>query len=1113
MQDTSGAKVEMKRKPVSIPTYVPYPADRNPVFYEKRAYQGASGRIYPLPLTDRLRHEKTDKAYDSVTLENRYIKIMVLPEIGGRIHMGLDKTNDYHFIYHNRVIKPALIGIAGPWISGGIEFNWPQHHRPTTFMPLETALEENADGSRTVWVGEVEPLYRTKSMMGVTVYPDRSYVKVKVRAYNRTCFPQQFMWWANLGVHVNEDYRIIFPPDVGHVAFHDRAFVSGWPILKGIYAGNDFKDGVDGSWFKNHMEGGSFMVMDGTSGYDFIEGYDMGREAGVVHVADHHIAPGKKLFTWGNSEFAEGWRKNLTDNDGHYVELMTGVYTDNQPDFSWMQPNETRTFEQCWYPVRKIGIVRNATEDAAVSLEIGDSGIVSGYHATGRFEQASVVLKAGEETLLEKRIDIDPATPFLTSCPKPAGIEEHQVWTAIFTSGGRKLVEYRPLKTGPAGIPEARKPSPEPKEIREKEELYLHGLHIEQYRHHSLEAEDYFAEALKRDPGDIRCNNALGLLHLKKGKFESAESCFLKAKERLMSRNTNPYDGEALFHLGVSRKYLGKFEEAYDAFYKAAWNYAWKSAAYQMLAGLDCRGGDFEKAWDHINRALETNVECIRSRDLKAAILRKRQKPEDALALACATRELDRLDYWAGFEVYFAAKDLGKEKEASDSLRLISDTLLGKAEAYIDIAIEYADAGMLNEADFVLETYLESCKPGKASPMAYYHLGDLSLQRGNREKAAEYFRMGEQMPTDYCFPSRLEAIGVLEAAGKLNPWGARAFYYLGNLMYDKGRAEEAVESWEKARKLDGDFAIVHRNLALAYFDKKKDPMRARTFMEKAFQLNDRDSRLLYELLQLYKNSNEVSVEERLALLEGRDSLVQERNDLYTEMLVLLLQKGRFAEAAQKLGDHVYDIYEGGEGKLVRIHDWVHILLGLEKLKAGEAGQTLEEIRNAAALPEYYHEGRHHAMGTPQLDFYAGMAAEAAGRAEEALRQYKIASGYHGWMSDAVFYKGLAFRRLGMEEEAHKAFESLIAEGDSLMERAGTYGFFATGVPTAPPFENNRKKRSMSEGFYLKGLGYIGLGMEEEGLEELQKVFAWDANHLGAWIHSGKSGDLLRWIRR
>ena len=124
-------------------------------------------------------------------------------------------------------IKPALVGLTGPWISGGIEFNWPQHHRPSTYSPVDFYFEEHEDGSSTVYVSEIDKMYGTKGMASFTLYPDKSYIEIKGQLYNRTDTPQTFLWWANPAVPVNENTYSVFPPDVHAVMDHGkRAAVS-----------------------------------------------------------------------------------------------------------------------------------------------------------------------------------------------------------------------------------------------------------------------------------------------------------------------------------------------------------------------------------------------------------------------------------------------------------------------------------------------------------------------------------------------------------------------------------------------------------------------------------------------------------------------------------------------------------------------------------------------------------------------------------------------------------------------------------------------------------------------------------------------------------------------
>jgi len=137
---------------------------------------------------------------------------MILPQIGGRIHAARDKTKGYDIFYRQDVIKPALVGLAGPWISGGVEFNWPQHHRPATFMPVDAEIEHHPDGSVTVWCSDHDPMQRMKGMHGVCLHPGRSVIELKVRAHNRTTLTQTFLWWANVVTRVHEGYQSFFRP-------------------------------------------------------------------------------------------------------------------------------------------------------------------------------------------------------------------------------------------------------------------------------------------------------------------------------------------------------------------------------------------------------------------------------------------------------------------------------------------------------------------------------------------------------------------------------------------------------------------------------------------------------------------------------------------------------------------------------------------------------------------------------------------------------------------------------------------------------------------------------------------------------------------------------------
>jgi len=345
-----GHAVAAWSEPVQIDTYLPAEPVNSPMFLDSRVYQGSSGRVYPLPFIDRVAEVKEPRLWKAIHIENQYVRLMILPELGGRIHVGVDKKNNYDFFYRNQVIKPALVGLAGPWISGGVEFNWPQHHRPATFLPVDVRIEANADGSITVWCSDHDPFARMKGMHGVTLHPDRSLVEVRVRLYNRTDDVQTFLWWANVACHVNDQFQSFFPLDVSLVADHAKRAVATYPRATNRYYGVDYGERADGAdpsadrldWYKNIPVPTSYMVVD--TKCDFMGGYDHAAAAGLVHVAERRVVPGKKQWTWGTEEFGTAWERNLTDSDGPYVELMAGAFSDNQPDFSFLNPGETKSF-------------------------------------------------------------------------------------------------------------------------------------------------------------------------------------------------------------------------------------------------------------------------------------------------------------------------------------------------------------------------------------------------------------------------------------------------------------------------------------------------------------------------------------------------------------------------------------------------------------------------------------------------------------------------------------------------------------------------------------------------------------------------------------------------
>lgn len=1086
---------------VTIPTYPVPDADPNPMFLEKRVYQGSTGKVYPNPFTDRVSLHKEERSYRAIFLENEFIQLMILPEIGGRIHAATDKTNQYDFFYRQQVIKPALVGLLGPWISGGVEFNWPQHHRPSTYMPVHTAIEQDDDGGYTVWLSEHDPMLRMKGMVGIHLAPGKSVVEARARLFNRTPLPQTFLWWANVAVRVHDQYQSFFPPDVTFVADHAQRAMSTFPIARNFYYGVDYRPGTDISWYKNIPVPTSYMVME--SKYDFCGGYDHARRAGVVHTSNHHIAPGKKMWTWGNAEFGYAWDRNLTDEDGPYVELMAGAYTDNQPDFSWLQPYETKTFSQYWYPIQEIGPAKNANTEAALNLEFHDGRIFAGVCVT-QPRSVRVQLTRSGTLLLDESVDLAPGKPFTRTLEAPAD-NPSEFRLTLLDADGRELLAWQPESLPERELPAPATEPPPPEEIESIEELYLTGLHLEQYRHATRSPEAYWREGLRREPDDARLNNAMGLALLRKGLFAEAEQHFARAVHRLTLRNPNPYDGEPFYNLGLARFYQGRNDEAFTAFHKAVWNYAWQTAGYLSLASISLGRGDLALALDQVERSLSTNTPSLSARALKASILRSMGRVQPAQALIDETLALDPLCFRIMAERFLLSRN-------PSDLHAFLTALEGDVQTLLDVVYELAWSGLSQDAFVLLESARREAD--LTHPMIGYTLAWLSARLGRTQDAARFIHDAEAASPRYCFPARLEEMIVLESAIALFPESARAHYYLGNLYYDKRRYEDAIRCWRTSVELDPNYSIPWRNLGLAEFNILHNPAAADRMYARAFTASPGDARLLYEWDQLKKRAGLASPEERLSILEQQPSLVDLRDDLTVELITLLNQTGRSAEALRRLESRRFSPWEGGEGLVSAQYVAAHKALGDEALLADNAAQALHHFESARHYPENLGEGKHLLTLERDLEYLSGVAAEALGNPALAQQHWQAAAAPLAALGYHTFFQALALVKLGEAEQARELLTSLAEFARTQSSIEPKIDYFATSLPNFLLFEDDLARRNRVECAFLSALAHLGLGEVSTARQELQQVLAEDPNHLAAieitrWLAAGRELFLVK----
>lgn len=1054
--------VKAWKETVVIPTYEVGEPEKNPIFLEKRVYQGSSGVVYPYPVIEKIADQPTDHEWKAIWIENEYIKVMILPELGGRVQMAYDKIRQRHFVYYNHVIKPALVGLAGPWISGGIEFNWPQHHRPSTYLPVDSSIVENEDGSVTVWVNEQEKMFHQQGAAGFTLRPGCAYLEIQGKLFNRTDVPQTFLWWANPAVEVHDAYRSIFPPDINAVFDHGKRAVSSFPIATGTYYKMDYSAGVDIANYKNIKVPTSYMAVN--SKYNFEGGYENDTKAGMLHVASHHFSPGKKQWTWGNGDFGRAWDRNLTDNitpaekakwqidrDGFrpYIELMAGVYTENQPDFTWLQPYEEKTFVQYFMPYHELGNVLQASKDLVLNVEDGQLMLYATHQQT-----IHLIARAGEKVVLDERLVISPEQ--VLHIPVAADTDNVSIYADRY-GRERSIMEWHCESDDIRPIPDAAEAALLPEEVKTNEQLYFTGLHIEQYRHATYLATDYYEEALRRDPNDVRCLNAMGLWLIRKGRFDKAETYLRKAVKLITKRNPNPYDSEPIYNLALALKYQGHWTEAYELFWKATWSKSQAEAGYFEAAKISIADLRLDDALEELNRALVFGAHNRQALALKASVLRLMGRKECALQVIDQALQIDHFNYGARYEQYLLTG------EGLDELKTL---MHHNANNYDTLALEYNAAFLTREAEAIWQLAIEE---GATTPMTYYYLGR--------------YHQAEQADSAYCFPNSLDALRALERAKLLNPSGAKAPYYLGCLYMDKRQYDLAFENWTLSAQLDPSFPTVWRNLALLEYNKHHDADKALEYMQRAFALNENDARIFMELDQLYKRLQRPAAE-RLAFLEAHAALIEQRDDLLLEHITLMNATGQYQRAIATIDAHIFHPWEGGEGKIPAQYQFARLELAKRAMDSQDYHQAIDLLQQCLIYPHHLGEGKLHGAQENDFYYYLGNAYDAIGDSARAIECWETATqgpqepAAAMYYNDAnplkIYFQGLALLKLGRTGEAHGRFYKLLNYGKQHLFDQVRMDYFAVSLPDLQIWEGDLTEQNRQHCLQLIELGKQGL---------------------------------------
>ncbi|MFO7937853.1 MAG: DUF5107 domain-containing protein [Kiritimatiellia bacterium] len=1122
---SSRADVTVKKTTITLPTYLPGGYDKTPVFYTGRVYQGAQGRVYPYPMQDVLYDLKKDETYKYLTLENKWLQMGLLPEHGGHLLNFTDKQTGFETFYRQHVIKPALIGMLGAWISGGVEWNFPHHHRATSAMPIDWKLESNKDGSKTIWIGETELRRRLKWTIGLSLLPDRAVLRAENKFMNRGPYIESMLYWANVSVHCDENYQVLFPPSC-HLGFdHHKNFWTSYPIgpkrvdhtwipsQRSKYA-EDVDGNIDLSWWKNFTaESRSIFAMDPENAW--IAGYDHHKNAGTAHVSNRHITVGKKFFLWGNFPEAQVWDSVLTDKDGPYLELMVGCWSDNQPDYSWIAPYETRTVKQYWFPVKGIGGVKNVTIDGAVNLERQEKKdeVLLGFHSTRVLKRCTVeLLENGNPVFTEKKVAIDPDSPWCKTLKIPADIRDQALTGRLLDKDGKVILAYTPVPEDPHDPLPSKVANPKPPtDYTSVEELYLTGLRLDQFHNGLIDPVPYYEQALKLDPAYSAANIALGIRLAKNGEYAKAEKYLRVAVARVTRNYTRAKDAEPEYMLALvleeqarltsdPAEAAAKLKDAEDMFWRVTWRATHSRSAYVELARIACLKSDWNEALVRVDDALDRNAKSAKLHVLKAYILRKLGHLHHASNSLRTAMACDALDSWGVAEKAFlknggrnAVVNAGRNRglKAQQLLETVCDywgigawdevaELCRQADAIAAKEKPYATKGAVQLKDTVA-----ACASYK-SPLFAYFGGYAAAMKGDTDGAKKLYAAAAGQSTDYCFPNRHEEYAMLKHAAMLSPELANTWYYLGNVEWNWNLKDAAIASWKKAVKLNPKHALALRNIGFglahpgSYFTNTGLPSgipsrEAYDYYKRALAADPGNFRALEEMDKLAERLG-VGTAERLDAMKTYRTTAEKYDACMLRMAYLFNEAGNYDESLKILTTRRFHVWEGGEGLLSPFVDAL-LLRGLNNMAAKDFGAAKKDFETALTYPDNLQAGRPGDAGMePKVRYYLAQCRRQQG--DKAGYKAELENALKGWVKpgEMNYYRFRALTELGKTgevaaqlEELRKAIATLEEPQPKVIDAYAKFGGENTPV--------ERSAYRKAKALYLRGLLALAEGRE------------------------------------
>ena len=889
-----------------------------------------SGRFnYPYTLRHNLVDRRVPRKWRTLNLENEYLKCTVLPDLGGHLYTCIDKINGASMFYANPTIKFARIAYRGMWAALGVEFNFPVSHNWMTVSPVDFAMTRESDGGASVWVGNIDRAYGMQWRVQLTLHPGRDYLEQRTTLYNRSDTRHRFYWWTNAGVEVWDDSRILYPMEF--TAAHRFADIDTWPVNAA---------GVDQSIVGNQKYGPVSRFSYG-SREPHMAVYHPHTRSGVVHYSSPLDLPAKKIWSWSSDEDGLDWRTALSDNNSAYVEIQAGLFRD-QETYGFLEPQETRAFTEYWIPIRELGGVSRANPDAVLNLTRQAAGAdrVSSeviLNVTRELPNALINILNGTRTVASVRESLSPQKTFRKTFP---GLPASATYTVeLRNEAGEILLRHTEGKydfVSRDKILTGKQPSHEyPAEPNRDADDFL-ALGTDQESNGELPvALTTYQRGLARFPDSIALNQAAGRLEVILKQYAAAAQHLSRALAWVNS------DHETAYYLGLALAASGDEHGA-----RSQWEFAQQSASYHapammMLAAMEARAGDRERALKMVQQSVHNRPDLTRAGPIEIALLR---------ALRYQPEAMKRLEYWkqqdptSSFLRYEAIR-LGQNDSG------LFAHLAGDPERILEIATDYMRFGLHEDALDVLSRQYPSGlhvigEPGVLHPSSYpliaYYRGFCRDALGQDGRAD--FAAASSMPISYVFPNRPESFAVLHRALEINPNDFTAHFLLGSLYLSGAMSGPAIEEWETARKLKPSIPTLHRNMGYAVLQSSESPDRAMELFLEGMKY-DPDNVDLYLGLEEAMNKAGRSPGERAHVLESFPKLQSAPAALVFRLVQLLGEAEEFDQAEHQLANRFFPREEGGAN--VR---QIYIALKLARAKSmaarGQCSAALETVHHA-----------------------------------------------------------------------------------------------------------------------------------------------------------------------